>query len=479
MSEPDTSASAAAVPSGDAAATAAAGAPVRRGVRGVRGVRGNALAEITAFVALFVAVDLLWLDGSGYWDWSPHPFWIIVVFVATQYGSREGLIAAAVSSLALFAGYIPAQALSQDFYAYLFTLARLPLLWAVSAVLLGELRMRHIRERDQLRSQVEQARERAGTIAAAYESLNETKSQLEVRVAGQLRTVVSMYKAARAVETMEPAHVLTGAIENVKVVINPQKCSIYLLSSGELEAAIQSGWHRRDRYKRLFRDDHPLYKEVIGRARVVCVADPDDEAVLAGQGLIAGPLLNPDTGEVRGMIKIEDMGFLDLNLSTVEIFRVLCEWVGAFYANAQRYRRGQLERAVDSETQLYAEAFYPRIEQLLRAIARRAGFALSAATIVVEPPASLESTQRAAIAGALGAAVEASLRDTDLAFERAGSDCAFDVMLPLAGREQAQMVAERLLGEFTARLPRELGELPAHVDTRVVHALESTDGARG
>ncbi|MEQ8663364.1 MAG: GAF domain-containing protein, partial [Gammaproteobacteria bacterium] len=330
MSEPPASAPAAT----PAAATLV---PPRRS-----GVRGNALAEITAFIGLFVAADLLWFDGSGYWSWSPHPFWFIVVFVATQYGSREGLVAAALSCVALFAGYIPAQTLSQDFYAWLFELARLPLLWSVSAVLLGELRMRHIRERDGLREQVVEARERAGTIAAAYESLNETKSQLEVRVAGELRTVVSMYKAARAVETMEPAHVLTGALDNVKVVINPQKCSIYLLAAGELEAAIQHGWHRRDRFKRIFRADDPLYQAVIGGARVLCVANADDEGVLAGQGLIAGPLLNPDTGEVRGMIKIEDMGFLDLNLSTIEIFRVLCEWVGAFYANAQRYRRGQL-----------------------------------------------------------------------------------------------------------------------------------------
>ncbi len=438
-------------------------------------VRRTALAEITGFLALLVGIDVWLLDGGGYWQASPHPFWIIVVFVATQYGSREGLVAAGLSSVALFAGGIPEQRMSEDLYAWLFELSRRPLMWSVAAVMLGELRMRQVREREGLRQQVERARERAGAIAAAYESLNEIKSQLEVRVAGQLRTVVSMYEAARAVETMEPAQVLAGALDNVKAVINPRKCSIYLLSAGELEAAIQYGWGRRDRIKRQFRADSALFREVIGRARVVCVADPDDELVLDGQGLIAGPLVNPDTGEVRGMIKIEDMGFLDLNLSTIEIFRVLCEWVGAFYANAQRYRRGQIERALDSETQLYSASFYPRMEQLLIAIARRVGFPITAIGVSVDDPQSLETTQRLAIAGALGRAVADSLRDTDIAFYRDESDCEYDVVLPLTPLAHGDLVAGRLLDLFRSNLPEALRELPVSAQTRALHQADEVD----
>ena len=127
--------------------------------------RGNALAEIVGFLALLVGIDLLLLDGNGYWSWQPHPFWILVVFVATQYGSREGLMAAGFSAVALFAGHVPEQRLSQDLYAWLFELARLPLMWAVSAVLLGELRMRQIRERDNLRGDLEAARTRVNAEA--------------------------------------------------------------------------------------------------------------------------------------------------------------------------------------------------------------------------------------------------------------------------------------------------------------------------
>lgn len=442
-------------------------------------LRRTAMVEIVAFVAALVGLDLLFWGGTGYWEVSPHPFWVIVVFVATQYGSREGLAAAVVSSAALFAGGYPEQSLTQDLYSWMFELVQLPLLWLVAAVALGELRMRQVRERDNLRDQVEAARERAGTIATAYESLNEIKSQLEVRVAGQLRTVVSMYEAARAVETMEPAEVLTGALENVRAVINPKKCSIYLLSAGELEAAIQHGWGRRDRLKRMFGPQAPLFREVIERARVVCVADADDEAILDGQGLIAGPLVNPDTGEVRGMIKIEDMGFLDLNVSTIEIFRVLCEWVGAFYANAQRYRRGQIERGVDSETQLFSEAFLPRMERMLTAIGRRAGFPIMAVTVAVDAAGPLESTQRRAVAGALGDAVSSVMRDTDLAFESASNEREFIVVLPLTAARYGEAMSARLAALVTERLPASLTDLSVRCSVRMLCDGEAERPADG
>ena len=52
---------------------------------------------------------------------------------------------------------------------------------------------------------------------------------------------------------MEPARVLTGALDSVRAILSPEKCSIYALeSNGELQAAIRNGWARRDRYRRRF-----------------------------------------------------------------------------------------------------------------------------------------------------------------------------------------------------------------------------------
>ena len=37
------------------------------------------------------------------------------------------------------------------------------------------------------------------------------------------------------------------------------------------------------------------------------------------------------------MLKVEEMGFLDLSTTSVENFRLLCEWIGTAYAQAHRF----------------------------------------------------------------------------------------------------------------------------------------------
>lgn len=430
------------------------------GPRHVFGFRATAVAEIAVFISLALLLDRYVFDADAFFDVRPHPFWLIVLLLAVQYGTAEGLLAAAVCTVALLGVHFPERALTEDLYAWMLNVLGRPLGWASVAVVFGELRSRQLRERERLRTELATAQERSRTIAAAYERLDEIREQLEVRVAGQLRSVLSMYQAAKAVETMEPARVLLGALDNVRAVMNPKKCSIFVLGGDELQAGIQTGWERSDKLARRFRSDSRLFQEVVGKGRVLCVADPDDEQVLAGEGVMAGPLVNPHSGEVRGMLKVEDMGFLGLNLSTVELFRAVCDWVGAFYANAQRYRRGRLERAVDTETQLYAPAFYPRLASLLRALSERAGFPVAVLHLTLDDPYRLDREQRTRVAAALGRAVQASLRDTDVAFERDDATLGFTVVLPLASPEHASIVGARLEAAFAAELPEGLGPAP-------------------
>src|SRR3546814_7909237 len=49
-----------------------------------------------------------------------------------------------------------------------------------------------------------------GTVDDAHRRLAEAKTGLEVRVAGQMKSVVSLYQASRAIDRLAPGEVLTG-----------------------------------------------------------------------------------------------------------------------------------------------------------------------------------------------------------------------------------------------------------------------------
>ncbi len=169
----------------------------------ILGIRSSALLEIALFLIGMLVLDFVLFDAphTRFFATCLHPFWIIVLLVSAQYGTKEGLVAAIASSAVLLIGNMPEQTINQDMYDYLFLVAKTPLSWLVAAVILGELRQKHIRERAELQQSLADSQEREDRITHSYQFVKDLKEKLELRIAGQLRSSVAAYQAARACAT--------------------------------------------------------------------------------------------------------------------------------------------------------------------------------------------------------------------------------------------------------------------------------------
>src|SRR3546814_2467936 len=94
----------------------------------MRSWRITALLEIALFLAGALLLDRYVFAGDRFASVQPHPFWIIILLMAAQYGTGEALLAAVASTAALLIGNIPDQPIDQDIYAYILELARNPIL---------------------------------------------------------------------------------------------------------------------------------------------------------------------------------------------------------------------------------------------------------------------------------------------------------------------------------------------------------------
>jgi hypothetical protein len=424
-------------------------------------LRRAAVVELVLFFALALGADAVLLDGSRFQAMAPHPFWLPVLLLSVQYGTSEGVVAAAVASLALRLGNWPEAAFDQDLYQHVYAMSREPIQWLVAAVLFGELRMRHVRERDELRGALEGARRESDTITRSYRQLKSVKETLEARVAGQLRTVFTLYQAARAIDKLDEGDVMLGVADLVRTVMRPEKFSLFLLNNDMLESVTSDGWHDDDKYARWFDSRSHLFEAVIGRQRPLCVANPEDERILQGEGILAGPLVSADTGEVVGMVKIESLGFMDLSVNSVENFRILCEWVGTALAKARAFRDASEESLfADRGGSLYSSGFIGRQAEFLGLLGRRMGFETTSIAIRPARMGRLSLTQRHAVAAAIAEGVRASLRDTDLACDFGQQGQSFGVVLPGTSMEQARVVAGKLERAVRQALPPALADLP-------------------
>ncbi|MEA2790417.1 MAG: polysaccharide biosynthesis protein PelD [Acetobacteraceae bacterium] len=321
--------------------------------RKIGGLRASALFEIIVLLALAVLVDKFLLTGDRFATVSPHPFWIVILLTAAQYGTSEALVAAALSTTALLLSNLPEQAFGEDLYAWLLRISFNPILWCIAAVTLGEIRTSHRRKTESMREELTEVHEHASAVVDAYEHLSQIKTALEVRVAGQSRTVRTMYSAACAIERQSMREVLIGITQLVRSVMNPEKFSFFMIHEKVLELETSEGWGASDLLRREFRaDSSALFAAVVGERRFLVASDPEHEAILAGEGLLAGPLFSEETGELIGMLKIESLPFHELTPAAVQNFRILCDWIGTASAKAQRYDRMRSIRRPISATEL-------------------------------------------------------------------------------------------------------------------------------
>jgi hypothetical protein len=430
----------------------------------------SALVEGILFFACAFGIDFVFFNGERYWNVSPHPFWLIVLLFSFQYGTFPALSVAVLSTLGLLWGNIPEQRIDQDYYEYLFHLSALPLSWGLVALVFGELRRRQLMENSRLRHDLDRAAAREDTLAAAYRNLSALNTRLETRIAARRHTIFTLFKAAQFVERLKMQEVLHGIEELVREVLDPYKFSFYLLQDDALELEFSFGWLEDEPLQRRLANDTALYRAMVSERRIVCIANPSDELILEEQGVLAGPVVHAGTGDVLGVIKIEDLGFLDLHLETIEHFRILCDWVGAAYAKAQNYEEAYLRIPDGAAPHLMPADTLEPLSIWLRQLAGRAKFNLWMLTIVCSPERQ-DPWNPACVSRSL----LPHLRGTDLLFEPSEESQAIFVLLPATHADGVLSVVAKLTQAFHEEFPMLRGPSPIDIQvTRLSEDYEST-----
>lgn len=449
-----------------------------------------------AYVELFLALAILFgLDYAfspldGFEHVNPNPYWIPVLLLAVQYGVFEGLTAAVACTVVSISSGLdpvffdllleqgPAAALDRasgasfgtftnEDYLVAWAYAAEPLLWVISALFLGLLRERLRQRNRELAIDLGQTSHREKVLSEAYNQLLETKEQLEVRVAGQLRTVFTLYQAAKAIEKLGPGEVLIGIADLVRAVMQPTKFSLYLLNGNVLEAVTNDGWEDDDKFARVFDSGSPIFQEVVGRQRFLSAVNSDEQRLLGGEGILAGPLTSVDSGEVVGMLKIEQMGFLELHVSSLENFRILSDWVGTAFANARRFRKAQGNMFMNEERTLFTDAVYKANTKLFKQLGEQLGIGVTAIQIKATGLDVLHVDRRQAVIRAINDVVENHMPTSVQAHEYRQTGRDFAIIIPGANPDTAGASLAEKIGKAIEHYLDEAGIEDVEITTSV------------
>jgi hypothetical protein len=195
---------------------------------------------------------------------------------------------------------------------------------------------------------------------------------------------------------------------------------------------------------------------MMAHQQVLCAANHEHERVLAGEGVLAGALVDEPTGEMIGMLKIEAMAFTELSISTLEAFRSVCDWVAMALMNADKYQQAKTSSVVNPDHQLLTSSYFKRHTDYISSLAKRLNFNVAMVVVRMVDAQKLEASVRNQAAQKLSHAADKILRSVDLAFDYQEADGEFSIVLPATDRKGAQVVQEKL-----ERLLAERGREPA------------------
>ncbi len=419
--------------------------PAAAPARTLLGMPRTALVEVLVFFAVALVLDAVAFDGTRYRELTPHPFWLFVLIVSAHYGTATGVFAAVVGTLLVFLGNLPSRdPLQMDQSAYLLAVIGKPLLWFVSAVVLGELRARRERvvlaQDEALRTlEAENAH-----LAAAKLALEKANERLQTSAAGQVETTLSLVQAARTVDVQETHSVFASVAPLIRNLLQPSAYSIYLRHQDRLDLVVHTTDGAVPRAQERYSRGSALFDAVIDGRQLVHIATPEGQEVLGKDGIIAGPLVDPETSEVLGMLKVEALPIAGLTQSSIHAFKMLSEWIATAYRNAKHYEEANRARVWHRNSQLFTDAYYQAVSTFIVALAERAHFEVSQLTVRIDTDAGSNGSRREAITAVIEEIVTGGLRTTDLAFDYQAERGEFVIILPMTIAANCRVVSDRL-----------------------------------
>ena len=418
------------------------------------------LKEVIFLLAAVLVVDFYFFTGDRFWGVHPHPFFFIVLLVSVQYGASEGLTSALLATATLVTGNLPGQTFNQNIYDHIFNVWHQPVIWIVSSVILGGFRDRYIEERKILKKKWNHSLRQVEIFSKACEISDIERKRLETHVSGQSSFLLSLHQTALNTGAVGTEQVLDNILEITQRVTKSKKCSWFVLDNSVLESNSQFGWDMDDPFSRAFNALSPLFEQVIRHKRILSITHPEDEIILNGQGMLAGPIIHPGTNKVYGMLKIEQMDFLSLNAQSVKTFKQLCDWLGTLLdpepASTDETRVVSAHSNANASNNFYSNNYFGQLSEFLTLQNYKGAF--DGQSIILHPPENLILTKelQQEIQVTINETMRTLLDKETLFFEGKKANSEFIVVIAHISLEQAREISMSLIKSL---IDRQFGEI--------------------
>jgi hypothetical protein len=271
---------------------------------------GQWAVELIILLALLNLVALATVGPQRLAAMSPNLYWIPVVLMACQHGTMAG-VAAAISAAEIQWLSGPSAAVgSEDLYDYLYRAWREPILWLVTAVVIGGLRNQQAHKLEHLRVRLATADERLEVIASYARTLRSHCEMLERSVACSAdRSIEAGLAALDDVAAASFEELDTALPRAMDLLVGRSSYLLLTQQEGRLMIAPELCRILPDAAElpRLQLMPEELAAELARSRKPLSIRDGDALGTLGGVALMAVPVLSPPGERLIGALLVQTM----------------------------------------------------------------------------------------------------------------------------------------------------------------------------
>lgn len=408
------------------------------------------IPETIAGLLILYLIEFL---GAGkpdaFFSTSPHPYWIIVLLIASRYGSIQGLFAGVASAgvyYFLASGSVDFSNASFPHGPY-----KHPFFFIMVGGIIGEIRNIHNKIHLKLEEKHDNTMNDFDVMALEHNALTNSKMELEKRIALQSTSMIRLFENITNLEQLQPDELYEKIPELLNEQLNVKQCSVYLFKQNKLELYIRKHVNGKraqgDISPDLANIDEGIMGEVFKNKKLVTINDmfekPDFNDFHKYKVIMSAPILRRDD-TLLGMINVEQIPFFDFNVNSVRIFEMVAYWISVVVEQAMKFEELQDKNIADEITGAYNYLYFQKRLKYEIARAQRFHSPLSLLLLEIRQFNKMTSPEKQNILSGLHRVFDDVLREIDI-ISKYKDEQTFAITLP----GQTSMGTEKILSRLT------------------------------
>jgi len=416
--------------------------------------RRSYVIETILALGLITIVNLLWFrENPGFAGVGPHPYFLVVLPVASRYGFRAGLFAAGVASAFYLGLLLPSRPDISPIDMRAFEYWGPPLLFTAAGIVLGEIREGGDREFRLLKIESDGLRADLTQLTAQYQALSKAKEAMDLAAITQEQTLSLLYESSQGLRTLSEKDIYPAVLDLLARYAGAEAASVYLLEENTLRLESAIGEPTGSAAPSSLRPEaipagKGLAAMALDRGRAVsinsCTVQDDEPGCFLAMAPITG-----GGGAPLGVMSIDKIPFHMLSPQTLRVLSMLADWCSASVLNARTYLDTKNQLIADDVTKAYTFAFFQeRIEEEFSR-ARRYKLKLSLLLFRIEDYRDIPESRRQEALALVSQIIRGLIRKIDLLFRHERPDQLL-LALPCTPGEGASVVARKFQEELDA-----------------------------